>query len=63
MSALRRWMDEHPFLTMWAILAIGMVAIFLATSREVDLLFTQRLFMAVACVVLAGLCTWIVSWE
>jgi len=63
MSSLREWTDKHPSLSMWTILAIGMVAIFLATSREVDLLLTQRLFMVVACVVLAGLCAWIVSWE
>lgn len=59
----RRLFDEHPFLTMWAILAVGMVAIFLVTSRDVALLPSQRLFMALACVALAGLCTWIVSWE
>jgi dephospho-CoA kinase len=63
MSVLRTWIDEHPFLSMWAILAVGMVAIFLITARNVDLLPTQRLFMAIACVALAGLCTWIVSWE
>jgi dephospho-CoA kinase len=59
----REWIDQHPFLSMWAILAVGMVAIFLVTARNVDLLPSQRLFMAVACVALAGLCTWVVSWE
>lgn len=59
----REWVDEHPFLSMWAILGAGMVAIFLITARDVALLPTQRLFMAVACVLLAGLCTWIVSLE
>ena len=63
MSLWRKFLDEHPFLTMWAILGVGMVAIFLFTSRDVALLPTQRLFMALACVALAGLCTWIVSWE
>lgn len=63
MSSWRSFIEEHPFLTMWVILAVGMVAIFLVTSRDVDLLPSQRLFMAVACVVLAGLCTWIISWE
>jgi len=48
---------------MWAILAVGMVVIFLLSSRGADLLPSQRLFMAVACVLLAGLCTWIISWE
>lgn len=62
-SSLLKWMDEHPFLSMWVILGIGMVVIFLATSREVDMLPRQRLFMSLACVVLAGLCAWIASWE
>jgi len=63
MSSWRSFIEEHPFLTMWAVLAVGMVAIFLLTSRDVDLLPSQRLFMAVACIILAGLCTWIISWE
>jgi len=63
MSWWRRFLEEHPLLSMWAILAVGMVAIFLVTSRDVALLPSQRLFMALACVALAGLCTWIVSWE
>nr|MBC7245984.1 dephospho-CoA kinase [Chloroflexota bacterium] len=63
MSSWRKFIDEHPFLTMWAVLAVGMVIIFLVTSRGVDLLPSQRLFMALACVLLAGLCAWIVSWE
>jgi dephospho-CoA kinase len=63
MSSLRSFIDAHPFLTMWIVLAIGMVAIFLVTSRDAGLLPHQRLFMSVACVVLAGLCTWIISWE
>ncbi|MGQ9492794.1 MAG: dephospho-CoA kinase [Anaerolineae bacterium] len=63
MSSWRKFIEEHPFLTTWAVLAVGMVVIFLITSRGVDLLPSQRLFMAVACVALAGLCAWIVSWE
>lgn len=63
MSKWRNWMESHPYLTMWAVLAVGMVAIFLVASRGVDLLPSQRLFMALACVALAGLCTWIISWE
>jgi len=63
MSLLRDWMESHPSLSMWSILAIGMVAIFLISARDGNWLATQRLFMAVACVLLAGLCTWVVSWE
>jgi dephospho-CoA kinase len=63
MHSWRQFIDDHPLLTMWAVLAVGMVAIFLATSRDVELLPSQRLFMALACVATAGLCTWIISWE
>ena len=44
-------------------LAVGMVLIFLVTSRGVDLFPSQRLFMALACVATAGLCAWIIHWE
>lgn len=60
---MRRWWDEHPFLVMWAALAVGMVAILLVSSREVALLPLQRFWLVVATVLLAGLCTWIISWE
>jgi dephospho-CoA kinase len=63
MSSLRDLIQEHPYLTMWAVMAIGFVAIFLLTSRTAELLPSQRLFIAVACVALAGLCSWIISWE
>ena len=63
MAFLKQFVDEHPFLSMWAVLAVGMVAIFLVASRSADLLPSQRAFMALACILLAGVCTWIISWE
>lgn len=63
MAFLKQFVDKHPFLSMWAVLAVGMVAIFLVASRSADLLPSQRAFMALACVLLAGVCTWIISWE
>jgi dephospho-CoA kinase len=63
MASLQKWIEEHPSLTMWVVLSVGMVAIFGYTSRGVPLLWHQRFFMAIACVVLAALCTWIVNWE
>ena len=63
MSSWRDLIEEHPYVTMWAVMAVGFVAIFLLTSRIADLLPSQRLFIAVACVAMAGLCSWIISWE
>jgi hypothetical protein len=55
--------DAHPRLLTWLVLAVGMVAILLWATRDVELLTGQRLALAVATVVLAGLCAWIVGWE
>ena len=62
-SALKRFAEEHPRITTWIVLAIGMVIIFLWAARDVDLLWYQRLAMAASCVGLAGACAWIIGWE
>lgn len=55
--------QAHPLLVTWLVLAIGMVAILLWASRDVELLFHQRLILVLATVGLAGLCAWIIGWE
>jgi hypothetical protein len=47
----------------FAVLAVGMVAMLLYASRDVDLLASQRLALVVATIGLAGACTWILTWE
>jgi dephospho-CoA kinase len=60
---LRDWIQAHPGVTMWAALALGMVLIFWFTSLDAGMRLSQRLFVSLVCVLLAGLCTWIVNWE
>lgn len=60
---MRDWWDRHPYLLSWLVLAIGMVAILLVSSRDVPLQTLQRFWLVVATVGLAGLCVWIISWE
>lgn len=60
---LRKWIDAHPGLTMWIALAVGMVLIFWFTSGDAGMRISQRLFVVLVCVLLAGLCTWILNWE
>lgn len=60
---MRRWWEEHPLLGSWLLLAVGMVAILLVASREVELLAMQRFWMVIATILLAALCAWIISWE
>lgn len=60
---MRDLWEQHPYLVSWAILAVGMVAILLVASRDVALELSQRLWLVVATIGLAGLCVWILSWE
>ena len=63
MADIRQWIVRHPLIVAFVVLAIGMVAMLLYASRDVDLLATQRLALVVATVGLAGACVWIISWE
>ncbi|MGD2105073.1 MAG: hypothetical protein PVJ55_08185, partial [Anaerolineae bacterium] len=55
--------EEHPRLTAWFVLAIGMVAILMWSARDVGLLPRQWAALIVATIGLAGLCIWIIGWE
>ena len=63
MSFVRRFVDEHPRLAAWFVLAVGMVAILAWSARDVGLLPHQWAALIVATVGLAGLCIWIIGWE
>jgi len=63
MSALKQFAVEHPRLTAWLVLAIGMVVILVWSARDVGLLPVQWVALIVATIGLAGLCVWIIGWE
>jgi len=63
MSTLRNWIGQHPKLTAWFALAIGMVVIVVFSAKDVGLLPSQMLALIVATIGLAGLCVWIIGWE
>lgn len=56
------WIKNHPALTMWIILSIGMVAILTTVARDVGLLPSQWFWLIVMTIGVAGLCVWIISW-
>lgn len=60
---LRTWVTQHPKLTAWIALAIGMVVVLIIAARDVGLLWNQWLFLILATIGLAGLCVWIIGWE
>ena len=59
----RAFLAQHPRLVTWLILALGMVLLFLWAAKGRGLLPGQTLFLVLACIGLAGLCTWIIGWE
>ncbi len=62
MQIVRDWMYAHPNLSMWFVLGTGMVVILLFSAQDVDLTGSQRFWLVVITFLVAGLCTWIISW-
>jgi hypothetical protein len=63
MSQLRKLWGEHPNLTSWVVLALGMVIIVVVAARNAGFAAGQWTALIAATVLLAGLCVWIISWE
>jgi hypothetical protein len=63
MTMLKTWASQHPRLTAWIALAVGMVIILLWSAKDVGLLPTQLAALVIATILLAGLCVWIIGWE
>ncbi|MGE5263346.1 MAG: hypothetical protein ACM3S0_08190 [Acidobacteriota bacterium] len=63
MTALKSFAGQHPRLTAWGVLAVGMVIILVWSAKDVGLLPTQLIALVVATILLAGLCVWIIGWE
>jgi hypothetical protein len=58
-----KWALVHPRLAAWIVLSLGMVILLVIEARDVGLLVTQWIALIVACVLVAGACIWIISWE
>ena len=61
--AIRGWIGQHPRLTAWVVLAVGMVIILVFSAKDVGLLPQQWAALIVATILLAGLCVWIIGWD
>lgn len=61
--SLKSFVNRHPQLTAWAVLAVGMVIILLWSAKDVGLLPGQWMALIVATILLAGLCVWIIGWN
>jgi hypothetical protein len=58
-----RWASVHPRLAAWIVLSAGMVILLIIEAANVGLLIGQWIALIVACVLVAGACVWIISWE
>ena len=63
MNALKTFWTEHPVLSNWLVLAIGIVVVPYFSARHIAFEPMQWAALAGATVILAGLCAWIINWE
>ena len=61
--SIKDWVNRHPQLTAWVVLAVGMVIILVWSAKDVGLLPGQWAALIVATILLAGLCVWIIGWD
>ncbi|MEM7032978.1 MAG: hypothetical protein AAF629_25735 [Chloroflexota bacterium] len=62
MNALKNFANNHPNLTSWLILAVGMVIILIWTAQDVGFTTQQWVAIIITTILLAGACVWIISW-
>ncbi|MCG3208223.1 MAG: hypothetical protein FOGNACKC_01825 [Anaerolineae bacterium] len=63
MDAIKKFAGDHPQLTSWVVLAIGMVIILVWSARDVGFTGGQWAALVVTTILLAGACVWIIGWE
>ena len=62
MAAIRNFVERHPQITAWVVLAIGMVIILVLSAREVGFTAGQWAALIITTILLAGACVWIIGW-
>ena len=62
MDGLKNWVTNHPNLSAWFVLALGMVILLVYEARDVGLQGSQWFWLIVVTILVAGACIWIISW-
>jgi hypothetical protein len=62
MTSIRNFVERHPQITAWIVLAIGMVIILIWSARDVGFTGGQWAALIVTTILLAGACVWIIGW-
>ena len=63
MEAIKKFAVNHPQITSWIVLAIGMAIILIWSARDVGFTTGQWVALVVTTILLAGACVWIIGWE
>lgn len=63
MDAIKNFAGNHPQITSWVVLAIGMVIILVWSARDVGFTGGQWAALVITTILLAGACVWIIGWE
>lgn len=63
MEAIKKFAVNHPQITSWIVLAIGMVILLVWSARDVGFTTSQWAALIVTTILLAGACVWIIGWE
>ena len=63
MEAVKNFASNHPQITSWIVLAIGMVIILVWSARDVGFTGSQWAALVITTILLAGACVWIIGWE
>jgi len=62
MATIRGFVKNHPQITAWIVLAIGMVIILVWSARDVGFTPGQWAALIITTILLAGACVWIIGW-
>jgi hypothetical protein len=63
METIKKFAVNHPQITSWIVLAIGMVIILVWSAKDVGFTTSQWAALVVTTILLAGACVWIIGWE
>lgn len=62
MESMKKFASEHPQITSWVVLAIGMVLILIWSAKDVGFTPSQWAAVIVTTILLAGASVWIIGW-
>lgn len=62
MTTLKNWIMQHPNLSAWFVLALGMDILLVIEARDVGLEASQWFWLLLITTLVAGACIWIISW-